>query len=371
MELHDHGHESGSDEPFAELFAEPAAEPFAEPSTQSTSSQPFAKPSAKASAEPFAEPSPRGHRRAEPFAESTSSPSLLERVIQAHIEADEEVRERELDCGQPLDEESRLWALKRRFEALGCLPLDGTAVATNVTRLRPRPPRPPRPLPLPWREPPIADASSEPVDEAFDEADAEPIADASSEPVAEAPWQIAPLDWMDPSRAGALNAYLDSLPATGTVTVSRSRRPLPGRLAVPEPAAVPSLRSVLHTNARWGPSALPTLQAAPPITRLERHRAPFAEPVAEACAETFVSAFDPELSRGAGLDTCTLRRVHVVAALRRARREATAEPFAEGPPGRRLRRGAQARDGGGVEDRSPHGGHQGLRRSSCIAPLSL
>ena len=95
---------------------------------------------------------------------------------------------------------------------------------------------------------PVAEAS-EPVAEAFVEPVAEPIAEAA-EPVAEVsvPWEIAPSTWMFPSRVGVLNAFLDSLPATGTVAVGR----------MPESSAETAEETVVSADdPDWGSTSPP------------------------------------------------------------------------------------------------------------------
>ena len=106
---------------------------------------------------------------------------------------------------------------------------------------------------------PIAEAS-EPVANASVEPVAEPIAEAA-EPVAEvsAPWEIAPSTWMFPSRVGVLNAFLDSLPATGTVAVDR----------MPESSAETAEETAEETvvsadDPDWGSSPPPSPPPRPP-----------------------------------------------------------------------------------------------------------
>ena len=157
--------------------------------------------------------------------EAEADPDTVMRPLQAAYDlADLEAAERGLDhiarrCGE-----------KRHFaEVMGVVPAPAAAKA----RLRPRPPSmrtrmwtPQWGRQVSFAEPepvaePIAEAS-EPVANASVEPVAEPIAEAA-EPVAEVsvPWEIAPSTWMFPSRVGVLNAFLDSLPATGTVAVDR------------------------------------------------------------------------------------------------------------------------------------------------------
>ena len=128
---------------------------------------------------------------------------------------------------------------------------------------------------------------------------AEPIAEAA-EPVAEVsvPWVIAPSTWMFPSRAGVLNAFLDSLPATGTVAVDRV--PRAQRALFAESSAEASAETVVSADEpvaelfqRWLRTTEVTETSAEPVadTYAEPAEAPRPPP-----AEASASAAEPELA---------------------------------------------------------------------------